>query len=61
MLKGWRTVLGIAITAIVALGQTTGIDPMAMPDWLEAVIAVFGTVLAVYGRANASTGIFQGD
>jgi hypothetical protein len=60
MLKGWKTVLGILITAAVALGQATGVDPMAMPDWLEAIVAVFGTILAVYGRANATTGIFKG-
>jgi len=60
MLKGWKTIIGIAMAGLIALGASLGIEPVQdLPDWLEAIIAVVGVVLGVFGRATATTPVFR--
>lgn len=60
MLKGWKTIIGIALAGIIALGQTIGIQPVEqLPDWLEAALAIIGIIVGVYGRATADTPMFR--
>ena len=55
MLKGYKTYIGIAIAALIALAGVLGIQVPAqedLPAWLDNIIALAGLALAWYGRRD---------
>ena len=59
--SGWKTFIGIAITAVAAFSQNMGYEVNV--DFLNAslnsVFEVVGMALALYGRWKAETPIFK--
>lgn len=60
-LKGFKTVLGVLLLFIPALGEVFQVYPIEqLPHWLDATLTVVGALLALYGRAVAgNTPIFN--
>ena len=53
MLIGYKTYIGIALTAIIGVAAIFGIEPGAeTPQWLDAGLMLLTAVYAAYGRRD---------
>ena len=58
-MNGWKTVTAIALAFLISLGAIFEIQPAtALPDWMQAVLALVAAVWGIYGRAAVRGPIF---
>lgn len=59
-INGYKTIIGIAIGLIVALGTIFGVGPIdvaQLPSWAQTIVAIAAALAAYLGRASlAPTG-----
>ena len=53
MLTGYKTYIGIALTALIGVAAILGIQPAAdTPQWLDAILMILTSIYAAYGRRD---------